>query len=173
MKEIAQTNENQMIGVAVSRNEKDKMKNYFQSKIDYVASDDFEKKFDAGIDFAKATVAVLGTTATIVLTICPFDGPVGEVAAALATPGLVAAVDTLGEELKGMYKNSKKVYSGSVNSNTGKVELGKVISDETLTNVQKLTSTFGNVRNSANELNSMFNNKTAVSNTVVQNNVVR
>lgn len=173
MTEMTNTNGNQMIGVAVSRQEKDQMKDFFKSKADYVASDDFEKKFDAGIDFAKGTVAVLGTTATIVLAICPLDGPVGEIVTGLATPGLVAAVDALGEGLKGMYKDSKKIYSGSVNADTGKVETRKALSDDTLTSVQNFTTSLGNVRTSSSELKNMLNNKPSTASNVIQNTTVK
>lgn len=173
MSEIINPNENQMIGVAVSRQEKDQMKEFFKSKADYVASDDFEKKFDAGIDFAKGTVAVLGTTATIILAICPLDGPIGEIVTGLATPGLVVAVGALGESLKGMYKDGKKIYSGSVNADTGKIEVRKALSDETLTSVQNFTTSLGNVRTNSSEIKNMLNNKTGTASNAIQNTTVK
>lgn len=173
MESIAEVNENQMIGASLSRKDKDKLKEYFQSGIKYVSSDEFEQKLDNGIDFAKGTVAVLGTTATIILTICPFDGPVGEILVGLATPGLVTAVDALGEEIKKIYKDGKKIYSGSVNSNTGKVELGKAISNETLTTVEDIKTFAGNVKNNASEINRIFNDKKSTEISIYQDNMVK
>lgn len=173
MNEAVANNGNQMIGVSVTRNEKNQLKDYYQSKANYAASDDFEQKLDNGVNIAKGTVAILGATATVVLLICPVDGPVGEIITGLATPGLIVAVDKLGDSLKDMYKSSKKVYSGSVNSNTGKVEMGRVISDETLTNVNKLTTAMVNARRSSDELKNMVNDTKAAVTAAAQNTATK
>ena len=72
-----------------------------------------------------------------------------------------------------MYKSSKKVYSGSVNSNTGKVEMGRVISDETLTNVNKLTTAMVNARRSSDELKNMVNDTKAAVTAAAQNTATK
>lgn len=149
-------NDKNVIGVSVKRDEKEKISKYFKDSADYIASDDFEKKLDIGIDIAKGTVGVLGATATVLLLICPFDGPVGEIVSFLATPGLVFAVGKLGDELKKTYRTSKKIYSGSINTETGKVDVGKGISNATLDDVHQLKSSVRNIKMSKDELKNMF-----------------
>ncbi len=57
---------------------------------------------DQVVDITKKVVAGLGFVATIALTAFPLDGPIGEIAAALATPALVNLVENSRGFLKGI-----------------------------------------------------------------------
>lgn len=52
-----------------------------------------EKAIDGFIDGAKKVVEVCGVALTIIMAICPFDGPIGEWAAALGTPAILGALE--------------------------------------------------------------------------------
>lgn len=73
---------------------------YNEKFIETGKSADFEEKFDRGIDISTKTVKTLGTFATIVLTLFPLDGPVGETFTAIATPVLAKLVEKGGNLLK-------------------------------------------------------------------------
>ena len=60
------------------------------------------------IDITKSVVSVAGAVATVVMTICPFDGPLGETATILATPALVQAVESSRNLLKGIFVNKDR-----------------------------------------------------------------
>ena len=66
---------------------------YKEKMIDTGKSADLERKIDAQAKTTKKVIKVAGTAATVLLTICPADGPFGEICTALATPGLCALVD--------------------------------------------------------------------------------
>ena len=69
-----------------------------------------EEKVDYAVNTTKSIISIAGTIATIIMTICPVDGPIGEILIALATPQLVKAVDA-----------SRGVLKGAVNSNPQQV----------------------------------------------------
>ncbi len=86
-----------------SRDVVDKLKKWYKEKI---IDSGISQKYEAGIDTTakaiKGVIKVVGVTATIILIICPADGPFGELLTALATPGLCALVDKIVD----MYKNA-------------------------------------------------------------------
>lgn len=66
---------------------------YKEKMIDTGKSADMERKIDNDAKRKKRVIKIAGTAATVILAICPADGPFGEICAALATPGLCALVD--------------------------------------------------------------------------------
>jgi len=66
---------------------------YKEKMIDTNKSYELEKKIEEDTKKLKTKIKVAGTIATIALAICPADGPVGEIAAAISTPGLLALAD--------------------------------------------------------------------------------
>ena len=69
-----------------------------------------EEKVDDAVNTTKSIISIAGTIATIIMTVCPVDGPIGEILIVLATPQLVKAVDA-----------SRGVLKGAVNSNPQQV----------------------------------------------------
>lgn len=69
-----------------------------------------EEKVDKAVNTTKSIISIAGTIATIIMTICPVDGPIGEILIVLATPQLVKAVDA-----------SRGVLKGAVNSDPQQV----------------------------------------------------
>ena len=66
---------------------------YKENIIDTNKAQEFEEKMDKGIEIAKTAVYVTGGVATVILAICPVDGPVGEAIAIAATPLLAKVVE--------------------------------------------------------------------------------
>lgn len=66
---------------------------YQEKFIDTGKSQEFEAKIEAHAERKKKAIKIAGTIATVVLMFCPADGVFGEIATALATPGLCALVD--------------------------------------------------------------------------------
>ena len=64
-----------------------------------------ENTIDTVVDVTKSVVSFAGTVATIAMTICPLDGPAGELAVMAATPTLVQAVESSRNLLKGIFVN--------------------------------------------------------------------
>src|SRR5574344_1226487 len=64
-----------------------------------------EKSIDGFIDGAKKVVEVCGVALTIIMAICPFDGPIGEWAAALGTPAILGALEAGRGLLKSAFVN--------------------------------------------------------------------
>ena len=77
-----------------------KIKSWYKEKmIDTGKAKDLEKKIDNEAKIAKTAIGVIGAVATVILMICPVDGPFGEVCSALATPALIGLV-SLAADLK-------------------------------------------------------------------------
>lgn len=55
---------------------------------------------DAGCEIAKGVVTVAGAVLTVVMTVCPLDGPAGEVATILGSAALIKAIDSSKNLLK-------------------------------------------------------------------------
>lgn len=78
-----------------------RFKKYYKEKIiDTGKSENFEKTVDKVATGVKTAVKVAGTIATVILVICPADGPFGEVCTVLATPALCALVDKVADMAK-------------------------------------------------------------------------
>lgn len=93
------------------RSIKDSFTSWYKEKlIETGKSANFEEKFDKAIDVAVDTVYTLGTVATVILAVCPFDGPVGELFTIVATPALAKLIEEGGKLLK-------KVIIGEVKRN--------------------------------------------------------
>lgn len=83
------------------RNVVDNFRNWYKEKlVDTGKTAKFEETIDKRINLERKMIKVAGTAATVILTICPLDGPFGEIAAALATPALVKLVEAKGEIMK-------------------------------------------------------------------------
>lgn len=134
--------ENQVMGIPVSRGELNGLKNKFN---DNTKAQNFEQTADKVIDITKAVVGVAGAVATIVLAVCPFDGPAGEIITALATPALVKGVEALGDSLKDAIKQGNHMYAGTINAENGKVDIHKIIDGNTVSNVQSFSNSVNNV----------------------------
>lgn len=80
----------------------EKLKQWQKDKIKQITNNP-EKSIDKAVDVTKSVVTFAGTTATVVLAVCPLDGPVGEIATMLATPALVKAVESSRDVLKSIF----------------------------------------------------------------------
>lgn len=76
------------------------------------------------VDSTKALVTIGGVVATVVLAVCPIDGPVGEIATLLATPLLVKQVEKLREPLKTLMVNGNdsSIPVANVNSSGSSIQ---------------------------------------------------
>lgn len=66
---------------------------YKEKMIDTGKSQKLEQKIENQAKNTKKAIKIVGSLATIALMFCPADGPFGEIATLLATPGLCALVD--------------------------------------------------------------------------------
>jgi hypothetical protein len=101
-----------IITVDASREEVARLKEWRAEEAKKVANkSNTETVIDRVIDITKCVVGFAGTVATVVLAICPLDGPAGEIAAIAATPGLMAAVESGRDLLKGIFveKNPEQI----------------------------------------------------------------
>jgi hypothetical protein len=93
-----------IITVDASREEVERLKAWRAEQAKKVANkSNAETIIDRVFDITKCVVEFAGTVATIALTICPLDGPAGEIAMVAATPGLVAAVESGRKLVKGVF----------------------------------------------------------------------
>lgn len=83
---------------------------YREKLIETGKSANFEERVDKTVDVVTKVVYSVGTVATVVLGICPLDGPFGEIIAIAATPLLAKLVEQGG-------KIFKKVVIGEVKRN--------------------------------------------------------
>lgn len=142
-------------GFMKQQNEKIKnfKNNYEENYIKTGKSAQLEEKIEAYAKKKKRVIKIAGTIATVALTICPADGPFGEICTALATPGLCALVDIATNIQKKMLiagkREAEKLFL-NVDGSSGNVEAynlenGKVVSDlkdlmENLDNFSKARS---------------------------------
>ena len=95
-----------IITLKYSRKNLDKMK--FWRKCEASKVVDYQKReenIDKFVNITKGVVSFAGTAATVALSVCPLDGPFGEIATVAATPALVQAVESSRGLLKGMFVN--------------------------------------------------------------------
>lgn len=127
---------------------------YKENVIDNGKSQEFEEKFDKGVEVAKNVVYVAGGVATVVLAICPVDGPVGEAIAVVATPLLAKVVEAGATLVKDVVLGTKRVVEEKVvheNGTSDKVaitenlDFNKVASEitEFKSGVEEVTQAFG------------------------------
>lgn len=71
---------------------------------------------DKAVDITKGVVTVAGAAVTVAMSFCPFDGPIGEIAAAVATPALVKAIESSRELLKATFieKNPEHISASLI-----------------------------------------------------------
>ena len=99
--ETAQAIPDGMIVIPEKQSVIQKFKKYYKENIiDTGKSEQFEKTVDKVANGVKTAVKVVGTVATVVLVVCPADGPFGEVFTALATPALCVLVDKIADMAK-------------------------------------------------------------------------
>ena len=101
-----------VITVEATREELDRLKEWRAEQAKKVANkSSAESVIDTVIDVTKCVVGFAGAVATVVLAICPLDGPAGEIATIAATPSLVAAVESGRSLLKGLIveKNPEQI----------------------------------------------------------------
>ena len=87
---------------------------YKENVIDNGKGQDFEENFDKSVDVVKNTIYVAGGVATVVLAICPADGPVGEAIAIIATPLLAKVVEAGATLVKDVVIGTKRVVEDKV-----------------------------------------------------------
>lgn len=93
----------------------DKIRAKYQEKVvDTGGSLKIEEQIEKQAEMTKKTIAVAGTIATIVLLICPADGPVGEICTALATPALIKLVDVVAEIKKKALISGKRSFEKNI-----------------------------------------------------------
>ena len=98
-----------VITISDSRENLERMKEWRRKEATKVINqNNTENIIDNVIDITKSVVSVAGAVATVVMTICPFDGPLGETATILATPALVQAVESSRNLLKGIFVNKDR-----------------------------------------------------------------
>ncbi|MGM9877581.1 MAG: hypothetical protein ACI33S_02925 [Bacilli bacterium] len=110
---------------------------YQKNIVDTGISSEIEEKIDKQTKATKTAVKVAGTIATIVLMVCPADGPFGEIATLLATPAFCKLAEIAAEIKKKTLisaKRSAEKYILHVESKNESVEgynlkSGEYISD--------------------------------------------
>lgn len=157
----------QILAVSISRDDLNNIVNQFNGikkqaaeklvqGLEYASSDDFEKNLNLNIKKMKKTVKVVGTIATIALIFCPSDGPIGEIAAFLATSGFVHSVDKIGNSIKNAYKAGKNLYVASIKSD-GSTRLSRIADKNIVKNVSNLKSELNIIKNSVSEMKDNYN----------------
>lgn len=111
--------------------------NYQEKFIDTGKSQELEAKIEAQAERKKKAIKIAGTIATAVLVFVPADGPFGEIATALATPGLCALVDIVTDIKKKLLITGKRGIEKSLlrvdgaNENVSAYDLtnGEIVED--------------------------------------------
>lgn len=129
---------------------------YDEKMIQTGKSQKLEEKIEKRAKRKKKMIKTLGAIATVALAICPADGPFGEIAAALATPGLCELVDISAEIEKKALITSKRTAEKYILKVDGKNENvagyditnGDVVEDikslkEAIANVEVQSNTMG------------------------------
>lgn len=124
---------------------------YQKNVVDTGKSDEIDKKIEKRAETTKKTIKVAGTVATVLLMICPADGPLGEVLTALATPALVELVDVKADIEKKATLGLKNIMEKKVLKvdRPNNVETYDLINDPKgfLGDAQKLSSSINNAVN--------------------------
>lgn len=95
-----------IITVKENRETYDAMKEWRKNEaLKMTKNEKTENKIDQIVDITKSVVGVVGSVVTIALTICPLDGPAGEIAFGAATAAAVQAVESSRNLLKGIFVN--------------------------------------------------------------------
>ena len=81
-----------------------------------------EKIIDTAVDVTKFAVNVAGTALTVAATVCPVDGPAGEMAIAAATPALAKAVENCRPLLKGAVNKDMSQVNAAMADLNGNVQ---------------------------------------------------
>lgn len=119
-------------------NKKEQMRESYQKNIvDTGISSEIEEKIDKQTKNTKTAIKVAGTIATIALTICPADGPFGEIATLLATPAFCKLVEVAAEIKKKVLISVKRgsekyiMHTSGENENVEEYDLnsGEYIND--------------------------------------------
>ena len=121
---------------------------YKEKMIDTGASSDLERKIDERAARKKKTIKIVGTLATVVLAVCPADGPVGEIATALATPGLCALVNIFADIEKKLLITGKRTLEKSVlkvDGSNGDVKGYDLTNGEIIEDVKEFMKDLGDV----------------------------
>lgn len=97
-----------------------------------------ERVIDTGFDIAKGVVMVAGSVLTVVMTVCPVDGPVGEIATVLGSAALLKALDSGKELLKAsLVKKDPGEISAALVNLSGNIKEIKVKDKDIVENVDK------------------------------------
>lgn len=140
----------------------EKFRNWYRTKfVETGKAQEFERKFDKGIEITKNTIYVVGGICTVALAIFPADGPVGEAIALLATPALAKAVEAGGEIIKDVVFGVKRGIEDNIVHADGKSEINIAASPEELLNHAV------NAMNSANDLKGVANDIHGTNNDVI------
>lgn len=93
-----------VITVQETRSDVDALKDWRNKEAQrIIQQNNTEKIIDKVAEVTKTVVGIAGTVATVILSVCPVDGPFGELATVLATPALIKAVDAGKDLLKGIF----------------------------------------------------------------------
>ncbi len=162
-------NKNEIEGVICTLEDREVLEKMKQAKIKKLKEIEANKRteniINAGCDIAKGVVSVAGAVLTVVMAVCPFDGPAGEVAAVLGSTALVKAIDSSKELLKAslVSKDSSEI-SGALLDLSGNIKEIKVKDKDIVENVKneelKDTDYYNkNVNTNINENNVYEDNK--------------
>lgn len=128
---------NGVIAIAEDRNTISRLKS-FKEKAKGIT----EEEFDDKINIIKNTVEVAGVAATVTLAVCPLDGPFGELAALLATPVFVKAIEALREPLKALLVKKENRINASLINNSGDTKDISLSDDDLVQNVDSRKASF-------------------------------
>ena len=91
------------------QNKRDEIsKSYEENIVDTGISADIEEKIEKEAEITKTVIGIAGSVATIILMVCPFDGPFGELVTLLATPAFIKLVDIAADFRKKAIITGKK-----------------------------------------------------------------
>ena len=113
-----------------------------EAKINKLKEIEINKKksdaIDAGCEIAKGVVKVAGSVLTVVLAVCPLDGPVGEIVTVLGSAALIKAIDSSKDLLKAslVNKDPSEISSALVDL-SGNIKEIKIKDNDLVENVDK------------------------------------
>ena len=128
-----------IITIQDTRENLDKMKEWRSREASKIINqNNTEIIIDNIVDVTKSVVSFAGTVATVVMAICPFDGPAGEIATMLATPALVNAVEAGRGLLKGVFvSHDREQITASIADLRGNVKEISAIDKNMVRNVSQ------------------------------------
>ena len=108
---------------------------YKENIIDTNKAQEFEEKLDKGVEIAKNAIYVAGGVVTVVMALCPADGPIGEAISIVATPLLAKVVEMGATLVKDVVIGTKRVVEEKIVHENGSSDNVTISEDLTIEKV--------------------------------------